>query len=90
MANETEMAPSSSESQSASGSPQVAEPVLTDSLSYWERQSATYNGVLGTCSWLSSIFHLISSTIEIGGYGSGVKLLSLNLDLRRPDLGILI
>jgi hypothetical protein len=25
----------------------MAEPVLQDSLTYWEKQSATYNGVLG-------------------------------------------
>ena len=25
----------------------MAEPVLQDSLIYWEKQSATYNGVLG-------------------------------------------
>ena len=32
----------------------MAEPVLQDSLIYWEKQSATYNGVLGVsviCLW---------------------------------------
>ena len=41
------MAPSSP--LSTSDPPQVAEPVVKDSLSYWEKQSATYNGVLGVC-----------------------------------------
>ena len=26
---------------------QVQEPVIQDSLTYWEKQSATYDGVLG-------------------------------------------
>jgi len=42
---ETDMAPSSS--LSTSDPPQAAEPVVKDSLSYWEKQSATYDGVLG-------------------------------------------
>ncbi|KAF8478547.1 AdoMet dependent proline di-methyltransferase-domain-containing protein [Russula ochroleuca] len=32
---------------SSPSSPQVEEPVLQDSLSYWEEQKATYDGVLG-------------------------------------------
>jgi hypothetical protein len=39
------MAPSSS--LSTSDPPRAAEPVVKDSLSYWEKQSATYDGVLG-------------------------------------------
>jgi hypothetical protein len=49
------MAPSSS--LHSSDSTVVAEPgpVLQDSLRYWERQSATYNGVLGVCAVTSLI-----------------------------------
>lgn len=48
------MAPSSLH---ASDSTVVAEPepVLQDSLRYWEKQSATYNGVLGVCAVTSLI-----------------------------------
>ena len=35
--------------------PQVEEPVLQDSLSYWEKQKATYDGVLGVCGCLSHV-----------------------------------
>jgi hypothetical protein len=44
---------------SSSGTPQVAEPVLQDSLNYWEKQSATYDGVLGVCDSLHHISQLI-------------------------------
>jgi hypothetical protein len=49
----------------------MAEPVLQDSLTYWEKQSATYNGVLG----VSVILLVVSRrclTLLAGGYGSGV------------------
>ncbi len=39
------------ETASSSVSTLVGEPVLNDSLTYWERQSATYNGVLGLCRY---------------------------------------
>ena len=47
----------------ASSSSQVAEPVLQDSLSYWEKQSATYNGVLGACDYPSHVSLLIQALI---------------------------
>ncbi|KAI9507375.1 AdoMet dependent proline di-methyltransferase-domain-containing protein [Russula earlei] len=37
----------SSSSQSAADLPQIPEPVLQDGLSYWEKQSVSYDGVLG-------------------------------------------
>jgi hypothetical protein len=48
---------------SSSGSPQVAEPVLQDSLSYWENQSATYDGVLGVCGRFSHVSQLTKAFI---------------------------
>ena len=47
------MAPSSS--LSTSDPLQAAEPVVKDSLSYWEKQSATYDGVLGVYDQVSQL-----------------------------------
>ena len=73
----------------ASSSSQVAEPVLQDSLSYWEKQSATYNGVLGACDCSSHVSLLIEAN-------RGRRLRQwrmsffLYLSVRRVDFGALI
>lgn len=47
--------------------------MVKDSLSYWEKQSATYDGVLGVCSCLILTSYPSSDPYEPGGYGSGVR-----------------
>jgi hypothetical protein len=65
------------------------EPVLQGSLSYWERQSATYNGVLGVCAVTSlTDLSLAAHSVEPGqavAYGSGVRPLSYPLSVRQDD-----
>ena len=61
---------------SSPSSPQVEEPVLHDSLSYWEKQKATYDGVLGVSACLSHVSPAhpkLSFATGAGGYGSGVR-----------------
>ena len=61
------MAPSSSLHPSDSIIVGEPEPVLQDSLKYWERQSATYNGVLGVCVLLplTSLTQLTEASIYL-------------------------
>ena len=59
------MAPSSSLHSSDSIGVAEPEPVLQDSLGYWERQSATYNGVLGVCVVTSHISQLTEASIYL-------------------------
>ena len=63
---------------SSSAQSQVAEPVLQDSLSYWEKQSATYNGVLGVCDCFSHVAQLTESLPRQAATAMAYDLLSMS------------
>ena len=63
---------------SSSAQSQVAEPVLQDSLSYWEKQSATYNGVLGVYDYLFHAAQLTESLPRQAATAMAYALLSMS------------
>lgn len=61
------------------------EPVLQDSLRYWERQSATYNGVLGVCAVTLSY---LSTHLKLSSFSNrGLRLWCMlsSLSVRQAD-----